>query len=83
MTKFDWNAKNKNYDHQISLVMAKNNQLEHDINHMNKYLASTHKTEIQTQIDTTMKSVLGERKKYLKLLKAHSDTFYERLDQDR
>ena len=27
-----------------------------------------HKTEVQEQIDTTLQAVLGERKKYMKML---------------
>ena len=60
--------------------MSKNNQLEYDFSGMNKYLTGVHKTEVQTQIDKTILAVLGERKKYMKLLKGHSDDFYTKFN---
>lgn len=71
VTEFDWKDKNRIYDHTISLNTARHNEIEYEFSNMKKFIAGGHKQEIQNQIDSTIQAVLGDRKKYMKLLKEH------------
>jgi len=69
VTKFDWQDRNRIYDHQISLLSARHNEIMFEFKNMKEYMVNSMKAEVQAQIDATFQAVFGDRKKYMRLLK--------------
>lgn len=82
MNKFEWQSKNKIYDHEISIISAACNQWKYEMRTAKEEHEENMPLLVQKQIDSTLKTVLGDRKKYMKLLKSHQKTFYEKTAGD-